>query len=270
MMCSVTLCSATVWLLSAMLRYGLQVAAIVVVLMLASASADARTPMCVTPSTPTKHMCDNYGGNWGATALPPSWSVVVPRDEAVLIKLTDEKIRELLRKKKADFDFLRGVEVEAQLPAGTLRTKWLIESMAGELNIRNKSGFSGHFQCGDYECKRFKFGNPYKLREAAYGAVRLLRHYEQVGGIKITSPFIAYGYHQQGGNGLANIVTTGRGGKLRPDVKKNMLNNIPKGVKHEVFSVRGSLLLDDKQLALKFMQMWESEVNRINNIVLGS
>lgn len=270
MMCNATLCSITVWLLSAVLRYGLQVAAIVIVLMVASATADARTPMCVTTSTPTKHMCDSYGGDWGESALPPSWSVIVPRDEAVLSKLTDEKIRELLREKKADFDFLRGVETEAKLPAGTLRTKWLIESMAGTLNIRNSAGYAGHWQAGDYEARRFKFGNRYNMRESVYGVVRLLRHYEQVGGIKITSPYIAYGYHNQGGNGLANIVATARGGTLRKDVKRNMLNNIPKGVKHEIFSVRGRLLLDDKKLALKFMRVWEAEVNRINNIVLGS
>jgi hypothetical protein len=204
------------------------------------------------------------------TALPPGWTPILPSVVPILESLTDKKIQSLISKKRPQFQMLKEIEVANNLPEGTLRVKWLIESVAGELNIRNKFGYDGHFQVGDYEAKRYGIKDRRDLKDSAIGVVRLLRDYSDKSGIALTSVWNCYSLHQQGFNGAANIVSTANGGKLRKDVKRNMLNNIPKSVKREVFAVNGQLLLSDRDLARKFQVVWSKEVERILTIVLTS
>lgn len=235
-------------------------------LALASANTYAAQPLCLVQTSATAKLCDAYAGDWGDQALPPSWQHIAP-DEPIIKKLTKAKIQSLILNKLDDFKFLAKVEENNKLPAGTLRTKWLIESMAGELNIRNKSGYAGHWQAGDYEAKRFQFKNRFDMRESVYGVIRLLRHYERLGGIPITSPFIAYGYHNQG-SGFSNIVAASEGGNLRRKIRANMANNIPSKAWKNVFTSDGKIHLTDQEFAKFFLDTWRQEIERINEIVL--
>lgn len=205
------------------------------------------------------------------TALPPTWTPILPSVVPILEKLTKDKIEELISKKRKQFDLLKEIEAANNLPTGTLRVKWFIESMAGELNIRNSSGYEGNFQVGDYEAKRYGITNRRDLKDSALGTVRLLKDYSSKSGIPLTSVFNAYSLHQQGFKGAVNIRNAAiTGSPLRKDVKRNMLNNLPKKVLRNIYTKDGKLLLDDQALAEKFRNVWQAEVARINEVIIAA
>lgn len=233
--------------------------------------ANASTPNISCQLNQGQKYCKYLGqsdANWD-TALPPGWTPILPSVVPILEKLTDNKIKNLISNKRSQFQMLKEIEIANGLPEGTLRVKWLIESVAGELNIRNKFGYDGHFQVGDYEAKHYGIKNRRDLKDSALGVVRLLKDYSKKSGIGLTSVWNCYSLHQQGFNGAANIVSTANGGALRSDVKRNMLNNIPKRSKAEIFTLSGKLTLSDRDLARKFKTIWSTEIDRILTIVLS-
>ena len=242
-----------------------------ILLVAAYNAAHAATPNVGCALNQGQKYCQYLGqadADWD-TALPPTWTPILPSVVPILEKLTEDKIKELISKKRKQFDLLKEIEAANNLPTGTLRVKWFIESMAGELNIRNSSGYEGNFQVGDYEAKRYGIANRRDLKDSALGVVRLLKDYSAKSGIPLTTVFNAYILHQQGFNGAPNILLAANGGTLRKDVKRNMLSNIPKRSKSEIFTVHRKLLLNDRDLARKFKAIWSTEIDRILTIVLS-
>ena len=242
-----------------------------ILLVAAYNTAHAATPNVSCELNQGQKYCQYLGQSnldWD-TALPPTWPPILPSVGPILEKLTEDKIKELISKKRKQFDLLKEIEDANQLPAGTLRVKWFIESMAGELNIRNSHGYEGHFQVGDYEAKRYGITDRRNLKNSALGVVRLLRDYSAKSGIPLSSVNNCYELHQQGFNGASNILVAANGGQLRKDVKRNMLSNIPKRSKSEIFTVHGKLLLNDRDLARKFKTIWSTEIDRILTIILS-
>ena len=227
----------------------------------AHASSTDCTP---SPSVP-------HGGNWDANIpFPPEWVPIIPNQTEALKTLTEAKIKSLITAKPKSFALLQKIEESSTLPKGTLRTKWLIESVAGELNIRNTSGYEGNFQVGDYEAKRYKIKNRKNLKDSALGVVRLLKHYSELSEIPLNSVWDAYSLHQQGFTGAAMMRKAVHTNHLRADVKRNMLNNIPKHIKKTFYNSEGKFQLTDAELSTEFIAIWSTEVNRINQIVLST
>lgn len=227
--------------------------------------AHAADTACTT-SPPVPH-----GGNWDANEpFPPEWVPIIPDQTEALKTLTEAKIKALIKHKPKSFALLKKIEERSTLPEGTLRTKWLIESLAGERNIRNKAGYEGNFQVGDYEAKRYKIKNRKNLKDSALGVVRLLKHYSELSDIPLDSVWDAYNLHQQGFTGAAMMRKAVHTNYLRADVKRNMLNNIPKHIKKTFYNAKGELKLTDAELSTEFITVWSTEVNRINQIVLST
>jgi len=201
--------------------------------------------------------------------LPKEWEEFIPLTLPIIKTLTDSKITSLLNQKKEQFSSLAQIEKKHQLPVGTLRVKWLIESVAGEVNIRNKHGYTGHFQLGDYEANKYGVKDRHDLLDSAEGTVNMLKDYSQKSGIGLNSVWDCYGHHQQGYRGIKEIYRAIDGKPLSKKVKRNMLNNIPKRAYPNFFKPNTKVLkLTDQEFAQAFKTLWEGEIQRILSIVL--
>lgn len=197
-------------------------------------------------------------------------------DTIVLKELTPEFIAKVKAKKAKELAYLDKLERAYELPHNLLKIKWLIESKAGDLNVKNKSGYEGHFQFGEYEQQLCKLDNPYSLRQAARSTVCLLRDYHIKFQAYAESPVDwstrnitdFYMMHQQGFRGAAEQYNALAHDKpLSRRIKLNMCSNIPKQYHSALFKPNSCKLnqgITDKQFAIFFYKMWEAEMNRIN------
>lgn len=194
----------------------------------------------------------------------------------ILEELTPEFIAKVKDTKAKELKYLDDLEKTYQLPTNLLKIKWLIESRAGELNIKNKKGYEGHFQFGKYEQKLCNLKDPYNFEQAARSTVCLLRDYH----IKFQSYTLTpvdwstrnvtdfYMMHQQGFRGAGeqyNAIVHEKA--LTPTVKFNMCGNIPTQYKKLLFKPRTCKVnpgITDKQYATFFYKLWETEMARIN------
>lgn len=235
------------------------------VLLVTTTGNAAVLPCSVDSSQPLCTALGKNPVNWEG-ALPPSWQPVIPPVDVALSRLTEEHIKELIQTKKADFKYLRDLELQHKLPIGTLRTMWLIESVAGTLNVTNKSQCSGHFQFSRDTAKYVGLKNPFDLIEASNATVTLLHKYATLSGLPLNSTVTAYGLHQQGGNGYLQIKASGQGEvSLTKTVCRNLRKNIPIKYKDEA-----NALKCNTQLAQLYLSVWGEEVNRILTIVLST
>lgn len=212
-----------------------------------------------------------------ASALDANASPVdsVSIEGEVLTKVTGEWLAKTKVAKAADFDYLTRLNDANGFPAGTLQTMFVAESMAGELNIMNDSGYDGYFQLGPYEIGRWcKGGNPRVLKDAAECTVRLLRDYHKMSQKYLKRPVAWadrsrtdwYFLHQQGFRGSSQQynVAAGYTTTLGTDLIRNIRGNVPQPVKVQVFD--GKKLnpkFSHRDLVVVFYKVWDKELERI-------
>lgn len=224
----------------------------------------------------------------GASALHPSHAAAAENTAAAsvqfegnLLRLVTPQWLATAKVKYADgFAYLQKLNDAEGFPPGTLQTMWVIESMAGELNIRNGSGYAGHFQLGRYEADKYCPGmDVFQLQGAAVCTVRLLRDYhmqfqghakQQVHWQERTRTDF-YDLHRSGFRGAAeqyNVIVHGASFRDRKLVR-NIRVNMPVKYKGMLFDTKGKLNpgVSDRDLAVFFYRMWDYEVNRIWNAI---
>ena len=186
-------------------------------------------------------------------------------NQPLLRGVTDEFLSDVKSTNKSELLYLAGVGAEAGLPAGTLQTMWVAESKAGRLNVRNSSGYSGHFQIGDYEASRYcTKGSPFTLRGGAHCTVNLLKDYSAKSGIVIHRVSDAYALHNMGFGGAVTIRSAMSGDKKLPrNVCRNMAANTFKSIKCELFKPKGGLKFSHQATAIAFSYAWAEELERI-------
>ena len=173
--------------------------------------------------------------------------------------------------------YLRKLATDNGLPEGTLATMAVVESMMGELNIKNKAGYEGWFQFGGYEQRMVGLNDPYNLYEAAPATIRLLRDYHRKA--PAYGPAVRweqrgmvdwYFLHQQGyrgtGEHLKSIVNDT---PLPRKIVVNTCHNVAKQYVPVLFG-KGCKLnpgITDHDLSLFLYRQWEYEMNRIWNAI---
>ena len=195
-------------------------------------------------------------------AEPPAKAARVP----LLTNVTDSWIKQTKWTKSKSFAMLDQMNDEAGLPKGTLPTLWVAESMAGKLNVRNRHGYVGHFQIGDYEKGKYcpKGTSRRNLKDAATCTINLLKDYSKKSGIELDSVLNAYSLHNQGFNGAKKMRQTAEtGAPLRGTVLRNMRSNTFKRIKQQLWNSDGSPKGGAQEVAKGFMMYWDSELDRI-------
>lgn len=173
--------------------------------------------------------------------------------------------------------YLRKLATDNGLPEGTLATMAVVESMMGELNVRNQSGYEGWFQFGEYEQRMVGLKDPYNLYEAAPATVRLLRDYHRKA--PAYGPAVRweqrgmvdwYALHQAGyagtGEHLKAIIN---GTPLPHKIVVNTCHNVAKQYVHVLFG-KGCELnpgVTGRDLSLFWYKQWEYEMDRIWNAI---
>src|SRR5574343_382250 len=192
-------------------------------------------------------------------------------------RATDSWLQGVKVKYADRFAYLKKLNDANSLPEGTLQTMWVVESMCGELNIRNDSGHTGHFQIGDYEAKKYGCDNPKDFKCAADATVRLLRDYHLKFQTYSFKPVDwkqremvdFYVLHQQGFRGAAghyNTIMTGA--PLRPVIVANVRANTMNGVRGALFNgVKRNPSVTDREISVFFYRMWSHQMNHIWNII---
>lgn len=165
---------------------------------------------------------------------------------------------------------------------GYWQTVHSIESKQGKLlyrprnkskNCNNTSGPCGHHQltvqalkdigCNSLQCRkdRLDYNKSLKLSKKllALNEKRLRKN-----GISKLQGYKKYLIHQQGANGIKNIIAATQGKKvLSKKIKKNMANNSP-------FSYKQLKSMGSKNAAKKFMQHWEKKWVNEKRLILAS
>ena len=247
-------------------------------LLLAAPTAHAASPMCqgIDPAL----NCESL-----FAPIPPPTKIItkvgkvkhakVAHSDMLDIEFTGVVLEDVtlawLAKAKAKyagrFSKLAELERANGFPEGTLRTMWVIESMCGELNIRNKSNHDGHFQFGEFEQKKFNLTNPFDFDQASNAVPKLLKDYHDQFHVYSKAPVAWskrsmadwYMLHQQGFMGSAtqyNAVMFGD--KLLPRVRKNIEGNVARQYRKAI-----SPGISDRDLTIFFYRMWEHEMDRI-------
>lgn len=197
----------------------------------------------------------------------------------LLEMVTPEWLAKAKVKHVKEFAQLKKLNDAEGFPEGTLQTMWVIESMAGELNIRNGSGYDGMFQIGDYEHNKYcPDGDRRNLKDAAECTVLLLRDYhiqfqnyaaQKVDWSQRTRTDF-YDLHRSGFRGAAaqyNVIA--HGASFRdPKLIRNIRTNVPTKYKGALFS--GTKLnpgVTHRELAVFFYRLWDYETARIWNAI---
>lgn len=208
-----------------------------------------------------------------ATPAGAAQPISIEVDGQILPRVTPEWLAKAKVKYAKEFVFLRKLNDANGFPEGTLPTLWVVESMCGELNIKNDSGFEGMAQLGPYEQHVYGVKNPYDLEDAFGGVVRLLRDYHQKFQLYSKKPVDWsqrsmtdwYDLHRSGFRGAAMQYNTALGlATLEPVLIRNIRANTPQTIKERLFV--GKLLRSDvtqTQLVTTFYAMWDYELNRI-------
>lgn len=203
-------------------------------------------------------------------------AVVDTRFEGNLLeKVTPEWLDTAKVKHAKEFAYLRRLNDANGFPEGTLPTMWVVESMAGELNVRNRSGYSGHFQLGKYEAGKYCPGaDVFQLKSAAECTVRLLRdyHMQTQRYSKDKIPWTARGMHDfyllhnQGFEGSARHYNAIVYGDVLPQkVVRNVRGNVARQYKHVLYDPNGKRKagVSDHDISVFFYRHWQYEMNRI-------
>lgn len=189
-------------------------------------------------------------------------------EKPALTEITPDWLSSTKTGKHEQLEYLRKLESDNGFAPGTFRIKWVIESRAGELNIKNKKGYKGHFQYGKYEWNKYcKVGSPFNFKDAADCLPKFLDTYYRLSASYTSSkqprnaltPMDWYHLHQQGYRGAGEQYEAAVHNKpISRTVLRNMKGNVPKVYKSVLFPVT-----DQQTFAQMFYKLWDTESFRI-------
>lgn len=197
----------------------------------------------------------------------------VKLEGVILQKVTPQWLAEAKIKYAKQFAILKDLNNANNFPEGTLQSLWVVESMCGELNIKNKAGYEGQAQFGAYEQNKFGVKDPYNFTQAMNGVVRLLRDYHVNSQSYLHQPVMWeqrsrvdwYFLHQQGFRGSSQQYNAAAGAAELPgDLLANIRGNLPQRVKAQLFT-NGKLKpnVSKRELVIVFYRVWDKEISRI-------